>query len=110
MTCEACDKNIVVWSVCVDDKRNTAFGVCEDCFDEHKVCWTSFERNQMDNLYLVVGIDYEWEDMKIFDNEHHAIEYSKKYPQIRIEIFKKNGKSFLEPTYMYYQNGKLHGE
>jgi len=44
MNCEACDKNIAVWSVCLDDKRNTAFGVCDDCFDEHKVCWTSFER------------------------------------------------------------------
>ena len=65
----------------------------------------------MDTLYLVVGDGYEWEDMKMFDNEHHAIEYSKKYPQIRIEIFKKNEKGiFLVPTYMYYQNGTLVGK
>jgi len=61
----------------------------------------------MDTLYLVVGNDYEWEDMKIFDNEEYAIDYSKKYPQVRIEIFKKNEKGFLEPTYVYYQNGTL---
>jgi hypothetical protein len=64
----------------------------------------------MDTLYLVVGVDYEWEDMKMFDSEDNAIEYSKKYPQITIQIFKKNGKGFLEPTYVYYQNGQLHGE
>ena len=33
----------------------------------------------MDTLYLVVGNGYEWEDMKIFDNEHYAIEYSSGY-------------------------------
>ena len=44
MNCEACDKNIVVWSVCVDEKHTTTFGVCDDCFNEHRVCWTSFER------------------------------------------------------------------
>ena len=62
----------------------------------------------MDTLYLVVGDGYEWEDMKMFDNEQYAIEYSKRYPQIHIEIFKKTEKNtFLVPTYMYYQNGKL---
>jgi hypothetical protein len=62
--------------------------------------------NRMDTLYLVVGNGYEWEDMKMFDNEYHAIEYSKKYPQITIQIFKKNEKgTFLIPTYSYYQNG-----
>lgn len=62
----------------------------------------------MDTLYLVVGDGYEWEDMKMFDNEEYAIEYSKKYPQIRIEIFKKTEKgTFLVPTYTYYQNGEL---
>ena len=44
MECEACDKNIAVWSVCVDKKCTTTFGVCDDCFNEHKVCWTSFAR------------------------------------------------------------------
>ena len=61
----------------------------------------------MDTLYVVVGNGYEWEDMKMFDNEHNAIEYSKKYPQISIQIFKKNGKDYLEPSYVYYQNGQL---
>jgi len=65
----------------------------------------------MDTLYLVVGDGYEWEDMKMFDNEQYAIEYSKRYPQIRIEIFKKTEKgTFLTPTYVYYQNGTLVGK
>ena len=65
----------------------------------------------MDTLYLVVGDDYEWEDMKMFDNKDDAVEYSKKYPQIRIEIFKKTEKgTFLTPTYVYYQNGTLVGK
>jgi len=65
----------------------------------------------MDTLYLVVGDDYEWEDMKMFDNKDDAIEYSKKYPKIRIEIFKKTEKgTFLTPTYVYYQNGTLVGK
>ena len=42
MECEACDKNIAVWNVCVDKKCTTTFGVCDDCFNEHKVCWTAF--------------------------------------------------------------------
>lgn len=44
MNCEACDKNIARWSVCLDNKHNMKFVVCDDCFDEHKVCWTSFLR------------------------------------------------------------------
>jgi hypothetical protein len=42
MECEACDINIAVWSVYVDEKRTTTFAVCDDCFNEHKVCWTAF--------------------------------------------------------------------
>jgi hypothetical protein len=59
----------------------------------------------MDILYLVVGDDYEWEDMKMFDNKDDTIEYSKKYPQIRT----KKG-TFLTPTYVHYQNGTLVGK
>lgn len=61
----------------------------------------------MDVLYIVVGNDYEWEDMKLIDNEKTAIEYSSKYPQIRIEIFKKNAKGLFVPTYSFYRNGVL---
>lgn len=43
--------------------------------------------------------------MKMFDNKDDAIEYSKKYPQIRT----KKG-TFLTPTYVYYQNGTLVGK
>ena len=42
MACESCDKNIAMWSVCVDKNCNTPFGVCDDCFNENKVCWTAF--------------------------------------------------------------------
>lgn len=43
MKCESCD-NTAIWSVCVDEKCNTKFGVCDDCFNKNKVCWTSFAR------------------------------------------------------------------
>lgn len=43
--------------------------------------------------------------MKMFNNKDDAIEYSKKYPQIRT----KKG-TFLTPSYVYYQNGTLVGK
>lgn len=61
----------------------------------------------MDVLYLVVCDGAEWEDIKMIDNEAFAIEYSCKYPNIRIEIFKKNSKGLYVPTYNFYQNGQL---
>ena len=42
--CESCDNSIAVWSVCVNEKCNTRFGVCDDCFKKNEVCWTTFER------------------------------------------------------------------
>ena len=36
--------NVAVWSVCVDEKCTTTFGVCDDCFEDNKVCWTAFVR------------------------------------------------------------------
>ena len=44
MTCESCDNKVAVWSVCVDEKRNTSFAVCNDCFKKNKQCWTAFVR------------------------------------------------------------------
>jgi hypothetical protein len=42
--CEACDVNIAVWNVRIDEKCNTTFGVCDECFNNNKVCWTAFAR------------------------------------------------------------------
>ena len=58
----------------------------------------------MDTLYMIIGGD-EWEDMKLLDNEKHAFEYSAKYPQIRVEEFKKNEKGVYLPTYNYFKDG-----
>ena len=65
-------------------------------------------------LYLILpNNEYEWEDLLFLDNEEEAIEYSLKYPNIRIEIFYKNDidntNKLYKPTYNYYKNGKLYG-
>ena len=51
----------------------------------------------------------DWEDIVIYLTEEEAIETSKTYPNIRIEIFGKNT-SFTgyTPTYNYYKGGKLY--
>ena len=51
----------------------------------------------------------EWEDHRIFLSESEAIKESKKYTKRRVEIFEQKNPSEgpFEPTYMYYQGGKL---
>jgi hypothetical protein len=50
----------------------------------------------------------EWEDLVIYLTKQEAIEASKKYSNIRIEIFgKKTDRSGYFPTYNYYKNGEL---
>ena len=59
-------------------------------------------------IYLTTSNDYTWEDQTIFLIEEEAINYSRKYPDIRVEIF---GNTCLEPgylpTYSYYKQGIL---
>jgi len=49
----------------------------------------------------------EWEDNIIILNKTTAIEKSKKHPNHRVEIFKKNNNGGYIPTYKYYKNGLL---
>ena len=53
MKCESCDTNIATWAVRIHKEW---FGVCDDCFKEHKVCWAEFERPTC--VYCDVVIQY----------------------------------------------------
>jgi hypothetical protein len=62
----------------------------------------------MDDLYVLVDDQCEWEDIQIYTKKEEAIEMSIRYPWVRLEIFsKKPGSSYrgYQPTYNYYQNG-----
>ena len=59
----------------------------------------------MDQVYLFMG--GEWEDIVVFLSEKEAIQQSIKYPNDRVEIFKKSDTSGYIPTYNYYKNGIL---
>ena len=56
---------------------------------------------------ILVERDNEWEDNIIILNKTTAIEKSKKHPNHRVEIFKKNNNGGYIPTYKYYKNGLL---
>ena len=60
----------------------------------------------MEYIYLLLGPEYEWEDILIITNLEEVIEISKKYPDLRVEVFIKNeNKIGYSPTYNYYKNG-----
>lgn len=65
-------------------------------------------KKQITYIYLTNCNNFSWEDQKIFLIEQDAINYSRKYPDIRVEIFCK---TCLEPgyipTYSYYKQGIL---
>ena len=63
---------------------------------------------QIKCIYLITGNDFSWEDQKIFLIEQDAINYSCKYPDIRVEIFCKTCfEPGYRPTYSYYKQGIL---
>jgi hypothetical protein len=62
----------------------------------------------MKYVYLLINDSNDWEDMVIFLSEEEAIKISIKYPNIRIEVFKKNVDFGYSPTYNYYKNGVLY--
>jgi hypothetical protein len=64
-------------------------------------------KRKMKFVYLLVNDNNEWEDMMIILTEEEAIHTSKKYPNVRIEIFSKNNDIGYSPTYCYYKNGEL---
>ena len=58
-------------------------------------------------IYLVCGNGFEWEDLIVFLIKDDAIDYSKKHPNVRLEIFKMDDTCLgYKPTYVYYQNGE----
>lgn len=62
------------------------------------------------DFVFVFGND--WEDIRIILLEAEAIDFSKKYPKHRVEIFdrKVNAEALnfgYSPSYNYYKNGKL---
>ena len=66
-------------------------------------------KNQITYIYLVTGTKYEWEDHQLFLIKQDAINYSCKYPDVRVEIFCKNClESGYTPTYSYYKQGILY--
>jgi hypothetical protein len=65
-------------------------------------------KKQITYIYLTTSNDFSWEDQKIFLIEQDAINYSCKYPNIRVEIFCKTSfESGYTPTYSYYKQGIL---
>lgn len=65
-------------------------------------------KKQITYIYLTTCNNYKWEDQKIFLIEQDAINYSCKYPDIRVEIFCKTCfEPGYIPTYSYYKQGIL---
>ena len=60
----------------------------------------------MNFLYVLVGQNYEWEDISIVLTEEDAIKLSIDNPKLRVEIFNKTINNRYIPTYHYYQNGQ----
>ena len=60
----------------------------------------------MDFLYVLVGENYEWEDISIVLTKEDAIKISINNPKLRVEIFNKTIDNRYIPTYDYYQNGE----
>ena len=63
---------------------------------------SEYEKN-IEYVFLFMGSN-EWEDNIIILNKTTAIEKSKKHPNHRVEIFKKNNNGGYIPTYKYYKN------
>jgi hypothetical protein len=59
------------------------------------------------NVYLLVGDD--WDDTIVYLTEEAAIEASKKYPTMRVEILSRaDSNSGYMPLYSYYKNGEYY--
>jgi len=59
-------------------------------------------------VYMLLPDGAEWEDIILILDKEEAIEASKKYYKMRVEIFeKKENKLGYHPTYYYYCNGEL---
>jgi hypothetical protein len=56
-------------------------------------------------VYVFTVDGAEWEDLIIYLTEEEAIEKSKKFPNVRLDIFVKSPKGGYYPSYNYYLNG-----
>nr|QBK85849.1 MAG: hypothetical protein LCMAC101_04440 [Marseillevirus LCMAC101] len=57
-------------------------------------------------VFVLVPDSPVWEDLSIFLCESEAIEASKKYPKMTVEIFEQKVKPGpFVPTYDFYRNG-----
>jgi hypothetical protein len=59
------------------------------------------------DVYVFTPDGAEWEDLVVFIEKEEALEFSRKWPKIRVEIFSKTDKAGYRPTYNYYMNGEL---
>lgn len=59
------------------------------------------------DVYLFTPDGAEWEDLVIFIDKEEALDFSRKWPKIRVEIFSKTDKAGFRPTYNYYLDGSL---
>ena len=60
----------------------------------------------MDYVYVFTVDGAEWEDLVIYLSLEEAIEKSKKFPKVRLDIYKKTPDGY-RPTYKFYLNGEL---
>ena len=60
----------------------------------------------MDFVYVFTVDGAEWEDLVIYLSKEDAIAKSKKFPKVRLDIYKKTEDGY-RPTYRYYLNGEL---
>jgi len=61
-------------------------------------------------IYLLLGVDPCWEDLVMFLDRDKAIEASEKYPEARVEIFRKEKSGEFLPTYNYFSDGEEYRE
>lgn len=61
----------------------------------------------MEFVYVFTVNGAEWEDLIIFVTKEEAIEKSKKFPKVRLDIFKRSPNGGFYPTYNYYLDGIL---
>jgi hypothetical protein len=57
-------------------------------------------------LYVFTVDGAKWEDLVIYLSLDEAIAKSKKFPKVRLDIYKKTEDGY-RPTYRYYLNGEL---
>ncbi len=59
----------------------------------------------MEYIYVFVPDGADWDDIVLFLSKEEAIETSKKYPKVRLELFRASPKGGYIPTYSYYLDG-----